>query len=280
MPSMTEAMSNLTHTIVLQRRNRGEAAALRHKVTKDRSIVVASLLHDARTSHAAATRDYRATALAIKTKRPKDVAALLAVYRRALLARHRHRLELAAVQHRQLAAFMTGLTASVGSLRSRFRTDLERQRSAQRSRLAAFMTDLTGSVDTLRTGFRADLESERVALKAAARHVHQRLDEVRRDLQGARAAWRGHKPAAPARPAGERSPRPEPSRPTETAGEAARSTTKETEPAPRVAAPMPKPAAMGGPSKEAPPHEARSHAAPQARGQSGSPAPGEGRGSS
>jgi hypothetical protein len=118
--------------------------------------------------------------------RSETVHTLLALHRRDRLALHRH-------QRRQLTAFMSDLTANVGTLRTGFRAGLENLRTTQPRELAAFVANLSAAVVTLRAGFRSDLAGQRVAWRAAARSVHQQLDDVRRHRHAAGEAWRGHK---------------------------------------------------------------------------------------
>jgi hypothetical protein len=296
MPNMTDATSGLAHSIAVHRRDRAEAATLRRKATNNRSTTVASQLRDAGASRAAAAGDYRIAAAATNAQRARIVETLLALYRRARLAKHGHRLKLAGAQRRQLAAFMTDLTAGVGALRDGFRTELNNQRGAQHGQLAAFMTDLTAGVGALRDGFRADQGRACAALKATADAVHRQLDEAARDRHGAGEAWRGREPTPPARPAARAADRPlrtESSRPAETARSQATETAPpratETEPARaaeptrKVAAPTPMSPATSGAREEAPAREARPHAAPppppslaQARRHGGSPSPRKG----
>jgi len=263
MPNMTDATSGLAHSIAVHRRDRAEAATLRRKATNNRSTTVASQLRDAGASRAAAAGDYRIAAAATNAQRARIVETLLALYRRARLAKHGHRLKLAGAQRRQLAAFMTDLTAGVGALRD---------------------------------GFRADQGRACAALKATADAVHRQLDEAARDRHGAGEAWRGREPTPPARPAARAADRPlrtESSRPAETARSQATETAPpratETEPARaaeptrKVAAPTPMSPATSGAREEAPAREARPHAAPppppslaQARRHGGSPSPRKG----
>lgn len=242
MPSMTDAMGELAHSIVLLRRDRAETTALRRKATHDRSKSVVAQLRDAKTSRTAAAREYRAMASATNAKRARTVGTLLSAHGRARQARQRHRLDLATAQRRQLAAFMT---------------------------------DLTDSVGTLREGFRTGLDAQRAALKTAAKAVHQQLAETRRDRHGAGEAWHGRKPAAHSTAhAAERQHRPETHRPAETAGAGIGPAEKGTEPATRMTA------AMGGTSAEAsrhheasPPHVPHAQSGAPARGPSGPSAP-------
>jgi hypothetical protein len=122
MQTLTNAISDLAHSIVQLRQDRAAAATLRGKE-----------------AHKLAT----------------DVDSLLAL-------QQRHRLDHTAAQRRQLASFMSELTASVSSMRD---------------------------------GFRADLGSLRVALKASADGMHRQLDAQRRDRRDADEAWHSTKPA-------------------------------------------------------------------------------------
>ena len=117
--------------------------------------------------------------------RSEMVDTLLAFHRRDRLALHRH-------QRRQLTAFMSDMTANVGTLRAGFRAGLEDLRTTQPRELAAFVTNLSAAVATLRAGFRSDLTGQRIAWSATARSVHQQLDDVRRNRRAAGDAWRGH----------------------------------------------------------------------------------------
>src|SRR5579863_5554537 len=131
MPSMTYAMGRLAHAIAQGHRDRAELTTTRHKA-------VFAQLRDDRRSREAAARNYRVVAKATKAQRSKDTASQLALYRRSRLSRRRHRLELAAAQRSQLAAFMTGLTANVDALRVGFRAELDNARRAQRRQLTVF----------------------------------------------------------------------------------------------------------------------------------------------
>jgi hypothetical protein len=78
------------------------------------------------------------------------------------------------------------------ALQQRHRLD---HTAAQRRQLASFMSDLTARVSATRDGFRADLGSLRVALKASADGMHRALDSHRRDRHGAAEAWHATRPA-------------------------------------------------------------------------------------
>ncbi len=168
MPSLTEAMTSLANSIMQQRHERATDAAARRAATHDRVVAVMAQLGDTHAARAAAFRDYQAAATAEKTQRTRDTDAMLAQNRRGRMARQRHRQEMAAAQQRQLAAFMTGLTADV---------------------------------DAMRAGFVADLEGQRAALRVLARGVEQKLDAARRDREGAGEVFRGRRPAAAPAPA-------------------------------------------------------------------------------
>jgi hypothetical protein len=215
-------------------------------MTTTRRKAVVSQLRDDRKSRAMAARDYRAVVKATQAQRSKATETQLALYRRGRLALHRHRLELAAAQRRQLATFMAGLTANVDGLRVGFRAELESARTAQRRQLTAFARDLTISVGAMRSGFRTALQSQRIVLKAAARGVQQKLDDAKHDRQGASDAWRGRKPVRSALHAPGQPHRTEHSRPAEV----------------NATAPPPTLPAAGDTSRGAP-HETRQHAPSQ-----------------
>jgi hypothetical protein len=193
MQTLTNAMTGLAHSIVQLRQDRAEATTRRGKEAQDRDIAVALQLDNTRTARGVAARSYHAAASASVAQLSTDVDSFLALQRR-------HRLDHTATQRRQLASFMSDLTASVG---------------------------------TMRDGFRADLGSLRVALKASSDGTHRQLDAHRRDRHGADEAWHSTKPAPSAKPTVERTQRAEPQRPVETVV-AAELPVKAAEPAPTV----------------------------------------------
>jgi hypothetical protein len=198
MQTLTNAMSGLAHSIVQLRQDRAEATTLRGKEAHQRDVAVALELNNIKMARGAAARSYHAAASASVAQLSKDVDNFIALQRR-------HRLDHTAAQRRQLAGFMSDLTASVG---------------------------------TMRDGFRADLGSLRVALKASADGTHRQLDGHKRDRQGAQEAWHASKPAPSNKPVADRIHRVQPSPPVEAAAPA-EPTMKAAEPAPTVATQQP-----------------------------------------
>ena len=177
MPHMTDDMNALAHSIAQHRRARAEATVLRGLEVNDRSVKVETELQAFKTTRIAAARDYRAGALATRSRRgarrchaarggPAQPAGTPSPPARPCVG----------AAHRQLAAFMSELTSTVGTMRDGFQAELKSSASAQRSKLAAFMTGLTGAVGTLRSGFQVDLEGQRAAFRTLAHGVHQDLD--------------------------------------------------------------------------------------------------------
>jgi hypothetical protein len=193
MQTLTNAITGLAHTIVQLREERAEATAQRGKETQERDIAVALELDNTRAARGAAARSYHAAASASVAKLATDVDSFISLQRR-------NRLDHTAAQRRQLASFMSDLTATVG---------------------------------TMRDGFRADLGSLRVALKASADGTHRQLDAQRSDRHGADEAWHSTKPAPSKKPTVEPTQRAEPQRPAEPVV-AAEPVVKAAEPAPTV----------------------------------------------
>ena len=81
--------------------------------------------------------------------------------------------------------------------------------AAQRRQLASFMSELTASVSSMRDRFRAELGSLRGALEASADGMHRQLDLHRRDRHGADEAWHSTKPAPASKPTADRTQRAE-----------------------------------------------------------------------
>jgi len=77
------------------------------------------------------------------------------------------------------------------------------QTAAQRRQLASFMSELTASVSSMRDRFRAELGSLRGALEASADGMHRQLDLHRRDRHGADEAWHSTKPTPSRKPTGD-----------------------------------------------------------------------------
>jgi hypothetical protein len=188
---MTDAMSALAHAIAQHRRDRATATKLRGEETADRSRAVASQLREARAAFTRHARDYRATAEAANEQRHMTVGALLAANRHRRMTRHGQRLEMATAQHRQLATFMSDLTADVGTMRDKFRAHLARDRRAQSSALASFAANLATDVGAMRAGMRA-------RHRAMSQDLHQLLRNATRDRHGATEAWRGRTATPPA----------------------------------------------------------------------------------
>ena len=199
MPTMTDSISQLAHTIAQHRKDRAIAATRRAEEVEVRSRVVASQLSDAHAARASQAREYRTVAAVTNSDRSKEISAFLAANRHNRMTQHRHRLGEAATQRRQLAKFMSDLTDNVGAMRDGFRTDLERDAKAQGSELATFVANLSADVGSMRTDMRAQLAS-------MSRSLHADLAEATRDRHAATDSWRGVKAKSPAPAA---APRPQ-----------------------------------------------------------------------
>jgi hypothetical protein len=224
MTSLTIAAGDLRHAIVQMRQDRTAATSRRRKGPHELSELVRSELHAHRTS----------------------------------------RQELSERQRRQLATFMTDLTANVGSMRDRLRVGLETMRVAQRGELSAFVTHLSADVGTVLKGFRQEIRTTDTV-------IHQQLDAYRRDRQGASDAWHGRK--APAK-----SPAPmataQPPVHGAAMGSGLRSAVVNVEAAPKAAAPPAVSSATGRTPPPMPAHVApQQHAATPARPAVGSHTP-------
>ena len=199
MPTMTDSISQLAHTIAQHRKDRAIAATRRAEEVEVRSRVVASQLSDAHAARASQAREYRTVAAVTNSDRSKEISAFLAANRHNRMTQHRHRLGEAATQRRQLAKVMSDLTDNVGAMRDGFRTDLERDAKAQGSELATFVANLSADVGSMRTDMRAQLAS-------MSRSLHADLAEATRDRHAATDSWRGVKAKSPAPAA---APRPQ-----------------------------------------------------------------------
>lgn len=221
MTSLTIATGDLRHSIIQMRHDRAEATSRRKKGPHELSVLVGSELH----AHKASRREFSER------------------------------------QRRQLATFMTDLTANVGSMRDRLRVSLESMRVAQRSELTGFVTHLTADVGTMLKGFRQEI-------RTTDKVIHQQLDAYRRDRQGASDAWQGRtpssKPSAAAGPA-------QPSAHAAAPSGGLRSAVVNVEAAPKPAAPPAGPSATMRATAPAPAHVApQHHAATPARPNVGS----------
>jgi len=239
MPSMTVAMGDLAQSITRLRRDRADATTRRRREPNERTALMASQLNGFRTSRA----------------------------------------EHAARQRRQLSAFMTGLTASVGTMRDLFRTNMASMRVAQRSELSAFVSDLTVDVESLLTGFRSRMTGYHSDSKARSKAVQEQMNEYRRDRHGANDAWSVGQPTADARPAAAHPEPTTPAHPAVAVDSGFQPAAKAAEPAPFVVAPAPKPPMTASTPPHVPSHETRPRTTPQpqslgpARGSGGTPTP-------
>ena len=151
MPSMTEDLGRIAQGIAMSRRERMEAAGDRQREVAGRHRAVGHRLHEIKTSREKMAREQRRHAAAVLRRRGRETEAMLRLFQRS-------RLELAA---------------------------------GQRVQAAAFMRDLTGRVAALRDTFSASQEARAKSRHASANALHVQLRAYRQDRHDADAAWRG-----------------------------------------------------------------------------------------
>lgn len=165
MPRMTEELSRIASGIAASRRQRAEDATVRAGVVSERHNEVGALLRGMTTARERMGRQQRREAAVALRGRCQEVKTLLGHCQRAMSARHRQRLE---------------------------------QAAAQRAQAAAFMRELTTGVAALRDAFGVDQAARASSCRELARTVRRQLTEYGRDRHAAIAAWGGASTAKPA----------------------------------------------------------------------------------
>lgn len=123
MPSMTQELSRIAHGIAASRRQRAQDARARLGVVRERKKEVVALLHGMKVARECMGRERRRQAATEHRRRRDEVKTLMVQFERALASQHRARLEGAAEQRAEAAAFMHKLNSSVAAMRDAFSAD-------------------------------------------------------------------------------------------------------------------------------------------------------------
>lgn len=193
MSNMTEEMGRIAAGIAASRQQRAQAARARPVVVRERRRDVAAMLRAMAEARERIGRDQRRHAAAAQRHRRDEVKTLLEHCHRARVTQHRKRVETAAAQKAEAAAFMRELTRAVADMRDGF--------GASQAARARACRDLTQEVRRQLADYGRDRHGGRLAWSRGAKqpHPHAAVMSPRRGEPASISAPAAEAAARPAR---------------------------------------------------------------------------------